>query len=217
MDLPIVCRLLFIGLWNYCDDYGRMPFAPRTIKAQLFPEDDVSGKDIEQMLYQLSSKGMIVIYSAEDKDFLAITNWDRHQKIDNKAKPKFPDPYGENSKPRDESEVLARNIEGSIGIALEGKGKGREKEGKNAEASPSAHEVSPSDPQKRYFDRSIEVLGANRRGLAAKLLKSKSGVVSLAMSAIEAASGKSNPAEYIGAIIAKNGSDPPNGRPDLSW
>ncbi len=88
-----------------------------------------------------------------------------------------------------------------------------EEKEKNAEALPAA----PEDPQKRYFDRAVQVLGPKKRGLAAKLLQSKSGVVSLAASAIEAASGKSNPSEYIGAIIAKNGSDPPNGRPDLSW
>lgn len=68
-----------------------------------------------------------------------------------------------------------------------------------ASATPS--KVLPIDPQARYFDRAVEILGPSGRGFAAKLLKAKGGVVSLALSALELADGKSDAREYIGAII----------------
>ena len=78
--------------------------------------------------------------------------------------------------------------------------------------------VTVDDPQKRYFRRVKEICGERHGGaLAKKLLEAKGGVVSLASSAVEAAAGKENPRQYIGAIISKGGSDPPNARPDLSW
>lgn len=90
-----------------------------------------------------------------------------------------------------------------------------EEKEKNADADRVAHETE--DPQVRYYRRSKELFGQKHGGpLGTRLLKAKGGVYSLAQSALEAAAGKADPREYIGAII-KNGSDPPGGRPDLSW
>lgn len=51
------------------------------------------------------------------------------------------------------------------------------------------------------FRRGRQVLGASGGGLIAKLLKAKNGQVPIARSAIEMASTKENPREYIGAVI----------------
>ena len=32
-----VARLLFIGMWNFADDHGVLPYAPMTFKIQVFP------------------------------------------------------------------------------------------------------------------------------------------------------------------------------------
>lgn len=37
-------RLLFIGLWNFCDDYGRHPANSKQLKALIFPDDNLSEK-----------------------------------------------------------------------------------------------------------------------------------------------------------------------------
>ena len=34
-------RLLFIGLWNFADDEGFMPYSPKRIKMQIFPGDSL--------------------------------------------------------------------------------------------------------------------------------------------------------------------------------
>lgn len=60
--------------------------------------------------------------------------------------------------------------------------------------------VSP-DPETDLFRRGREVLGKEAGGLIAKLLKAKGGRINEARSAIEMASGKSDPREYVGAII----------------
>ena len=41
------CRLLFIGLFNFADDKGRMAYAPKLIKMEIFPGDeDVTPKQV---------------------------------------------------------------------------------------------------------------------------------------------------------------------------
>lgn len=56
-------------------------------------------------------------------------------------------------------------------------------------------------PEVELFQRGREVLGVTGGGLIAKLLKAKNKDIALARSAIELASTKQNPREYIGAVI----------------
>jgi hypothetical protein len=132
MDCKPLTRLLFIGLWNFVDDYGRSPVAPRTIRARIFPGDDISGADVQDMLNELNSRGLILFYSAEDKEYFEITGWAKHQKIDNPSKNNLcPAPFAEGS------QILARTSEETPKIVLEGKGReGRGEERNSRSASP---------------------------------------------------------------------------------
>lgn len=57
------------------------------------------------------------------------------------------------------------------------------------------------DAEKELFDRGKQVLGKDAGGLISKLLAAKQKNIALARAAIEQASTKSNPREYIGAVI----------------
>jgi hypothetical protein len=94
MDCAPVTRLLFIGMWNFADDHGRMPLAPRTIKAQVFPGDEIAPDDVRRMIVELSSNGLLLIYTHEGREYLEITGWS-HQKIDRPQAPKYPAPFVE--------------------------------------------------------------------------------------------------------------------------
>tara|TARA_R110000787_G_scaffold250297_1_gene355930 strand:+ start:10195 stop:10974 length:780 start_codon:yes stop_codon:yes gene_type:complete len=58
-DLSPFARLLFIGLWVQADREGRLVDDHRRLKIRLLPFDDV---DVEGLLAELSSKGMILRY-----------------------------------------------------------------------------------------------------------------------------------------------------------
>jgi hypothetical protein len=89
-------RLLFIGLWNFCDDAGRHPASAKQIKALIFPADDFSSDDVRRMLDELSSHDLISLYVVADKEYFQITGW-HHQKIDKPQSPKYPGPDDDNS------------------------------------------------------------------------------------------------------------------------
>lgn len=59
----------------------------------------------------------------------------------------------------------------------------------------------PSNAEKELYDRGKQVLGERAGGLIKNLVKAKNGDVALARAAIETASTKSNPREYIGGIV----------------
>jgi hypothetical protein len=96
LECSPIARLLFIGIWNFADDAGRLPFSPKSIKAQVFPGDDFSIDDIRGMLNELSANGLILIYSVDDKEYLEVTGW-HHQRIDKPQPPRYPAPFVDNS------------------------------------------------------------------------------------------------------------------------
>lgn len=61
--------------------------------------------------------------------------------------------------------------------------------------------VAAPDPEAELFRRGREVLGKQAGGLISKLLAAKQKNIALARAAIEQASTKSDPREYIGAIL----------------
>lgn len=61
--------------------------------------------------------------------------------------------------------------------------------------------LDPSIAERDYFTRGKSLLGKNAGGLLAKLKAAKGGNVALARAALETASTKENPHEYIGAIV----------------
>jgi hypothetical protein len=72
----------------------------------------------------------------------------------------------------------------------------KSREEKNA---PSG--ATPKTEEADLYERGKAVLGNNAGGLIARLLKSKKGSIALARAAIEQASTKQDPREYIGAVI----------------
>lgn len=96
MECSPLARLLFLGMLNFADDAGRMGHSAKTLKAQIFPSDDFPVDDIRRMIVELSSNGLILIYSASGKEYIQITGW-HHQKIDKPKESKIPGPFVDES------------------------------------------------------------------------------------------------------------------------
>ncbi len=68
-------RLLFIGLWNFCDDAGRHPFKLDEIKTNIFPDDDIDSVTVQGMCNELSVNGLITVYVVAGQEYLQVTGW----------------------------------------------------------------------------------------------------------------------------------------------
>ena len=95
--LSIPDRLLFIGLWSYVDDNGVGLFSLKDIAADLFAGDMARDSQetlqrVSEGLRTLSRHGLIEVYRVDDKDYLHITHWKRHQVINHPGKARYPLP-----------------------------------------------------------------------------------------------------------------------------
>lgn len=75
-------RLLFIGLWNFCDDAGIHPASYVRLKAEVFPVDNFSIEEIKKWITELIENNLLREYAVDGKSYWIVTGWKSHQKIE---------------------------------------------------------------------------------------------------------------------------------------
>ena len=94
--VSIEARFLFVGLWTEADDEGRLIDSPKRIAGSIFPHDaKVTEKHVELWLRDLVAIGCIQRYLAGEGAYIAIPNWEKHQKISHPTTSRLPNFSGE--------------------------------------------------------------------------------------------------------------------------
>ncbi|MCP5197680.1 MAG: hypothetical protein H6974_12990 [Gammaproteobacteria bacterium] len=145
MECSREARLLFIGMWNFCDDGGVHVANLRKLRAEVFPgDDDVTLEQVGFWIQELVSHRLIVEFEAIYEDyptrFWFVSGWD-HQRIE-KPYLKYPK-YQKDSKNHgtvaERSTTDSRLFGDCSAQGEESKGRERKgKEGKGEEAPPAA-------------------------------------------------------------------------------
>ena len=86
-ECSISARLLFIGTWNFADDNGNLDRSAKQIKARVFPLEQL---DCEPLLQELIAQGLLIEYSYEERLYLHIQGFNKHQLINRPSKPTCP-------------------------------------------------------------------------------------------------------------------------------
>jgi hypothetical protein len=166
-DCSLAARLLFIGIWNFADDAGVIPYKPKTLKAKVFPADDVSLEDIRRMVDELLRTALLGIFEYEGVVYLFVTGWKKHQKIDRPSF-RYPSPP-KNYEPNPDQLSLALRRTLDEGHPPEGKGKeGNGMEGKGGEPPTIRREDEGDVPLWRqiivaFDDARVEAYGEMQR------------------------------------------------------
>lgn len=129
-------RLIFIGIWNFCDDGGVHPASAKRVKMEVLPGDDVTVSDVEKWIQELLEQGLLREFSHNGADFWYVTGWS-HQRIDRPSY-SYPGPYNEEQFV-DVSSNAPRTVD-EPSTLKEGKGsevKGREGNGSASDDAPA--------------------------------------------------------------------------------
>jgi hypothetical protein len=84
-------RLLYIQLWTIVDDAGRARAASRMLASLLYPYDDDARDLIDGWLAELEHGDHIRRYEVDGSQYLEVTKWLEHQKIDKPSKSRLPE------------------------------------------------------------------------------------------------------------------------------
>lgn len=155
MGLSIAARFAFQGLWVFCDDGGNHPASAKTLKAEICPSDDITAAEVQALVDEMISQGLVVVYEVGAKQFWHVTGW-HHQRIE---KPTYKHPKFEESSPTPRREVAEpsptprRDIDDQsttsrrgLDPVLEGMGIGVEGIGDSVPYGTGAADASPTSP-----------------------------------------------------------------------
>ncbi|MDE3023639.1 MAG: hypothetical protein KGI54_17635 [Pseudomonadota bacterium] len=81
----------FYRLIVNADDFGLLDGRPKVLASKCYPLKSIDIQCILTRLEKLVSVGLIYIYTVDNKPFISILSWEKHQQIRAK-KPKFPMP-----------------------------------------------------------------------------------------------------------------------------
>lgn len=86
-------RLLFLGLLNESDDFGRQLGSAKRIAGVVFPNDaDVTGKKVSVWLAELEREGFVERYGVDGVDYVHIIGFQEHQKVAHPTASRLPPP-----------------------------------------------------------------------------------------------------------------------------
>lgn len=127
-------RLFFLQLLTEADDAGRLLWLPRKLCGVLYPHDeDVTPVQLAGWADECIARSMLVRYSVDGVDYIAITNWSKHQRVDHAAKSRIPDPPSNLAKSSRDSRD---NLAPGTGNREQGKGSRKKADTGSAGATP---------------------------------------------------------------------------------
>jgi hypothetical protein len=90
--VSLQARLLFVGIWNFSDDFGVCLDSDRKILGEIFPLDDnITEKKLNQWKKELIDSLLLIPVQYNDAKYLVVRSWDEHQKVDHPSGRKWLD------------------------------------------------------------------------------------------------------------------------------
>lgn len=74
-------RLLYIGMWNFCDDLGVIRADSVWIKSKIFPFDQMQIQQFDKICQEILRNGFISLFSYRDEKFYYLPKFSLHQTI----------------------------------------------------------------------------------------------------------------------------------------
>ena len=90
--LSMSARLLYIGTWNFADDYGVIKGNPVWIKNNIFPYNDVDQGKFNEWLAELVNGGWLFLFEINNEDYYYIPKFLKHQTINRPSQQRNPEP-----------------------------------------------------------------------------------------------------------------------------
>ena len=92
LQSSLPARLLFIGLITTADDDGKGQGSAASLKAAVFPSDDISIDAINTLKIELAKKMRVEFYECEGRQYYRLCKWHNHQYVQSPKPSKIPDP-----------------------------------------------------------------------------------------------------------------------------
>ena len=91
LECSPLARLVFIGMWNFCDDKGVHPASLKTLKAEVIPSDDITIDQLRCLVGELIRHDLLQEFESGGRNWWFVTGW-KHQFINRPTPSRYPSP-----------------------------------------------------------------------------------------------------------------------------
>lgn len=132
-------RLLFTWMIAHADNLGRLRGEPHFVRALVIPhEPDVTDRHVEEWLLAMADSGLISLYESDGGQFIQLTAWEKHQRLDRMKRSDFPPPPDKPLAPMREPAVpdrepLAAGSRREVEVEVEGEADAEDEGGQEGE------------------------------------------------------------------------------------
>lgn len=107
---------VFYRLIVRADDFGRLDARPNYLKNTLFvTKPGVTEKSVSDAILKLSTIGLVQLYEVDEKPFLTLTKWDKHQ-TRRAATSKYPAPEDGECKQMKSDEIICKQVQADVHV-----------------------------------------------------------------------------------------------------
>lgn len=166
-----LARLLFIGMWNFADDAGRLHNSPKQLKMRIFPgDDDVTSDTIHGMVSELSRNALIAVYAVDNNEYIQVTGW-KHQVINRPQPSKIPPPST--------GTPIGHSLSDHGTITEDSRRKGMEGNGRERKGIESnnqqQHSTTPREPAAAAASSALPTIDTNQFEVLEQKLRAAAG------------------------------------------
>lgn len=86
-NMPLEAQLIFTWMIPHADDFGLLPFSPRTIKALVIPMLDMTAETVGIHLETMVKNNLLTIFEYNGKRYYKIKNFSQHQTLKKDRQP----------------------------------------------------------------------------------------------------------------------------------
>lgn len=124
-ELQPLDRLLVIGMISHADDYGNLHGHPAILRKQVFGYDSIGVNEVRVMRDRIvETCRNIGLYSVDGQDYVHFIQWTKHQKMNYKAQPQWPQsPWESEEEPTEDNGQSDEGLSKDLGSSDEGLGK----------------------------------------------------------------------------------------------
>ena len=164
--LPL--RLAFAGLWTCCDKEGRFEWRPRALKTDILPYDNI---DFSRVLDALVTRGFVVRYRVDGKEYGFVPGFSKHQVINNREResdlPKPPQSVETNAYLTRGARVndASATRHGNAQAEREGEREGEREDGGGGSAGEREADLDPPQQDLTEREQILAAMGVSQSGL----------------------------------------------------
>ena len=190
LNLSIPARLLWLGMISLADDEGRGPATDRTLKAGVFPSDDITCSDVLKLREEICANMNVEVYEVEGREYFQLTKWKDHQKVEHPKPSTLPSPTLHRNVPEAEGTPPANELINEL--TNESMNKGKREYAPCVTLKPTEYEKLVAAYGEKHTKLAIEKLSAYKLEKGRKYKSDYGAVLSWAM---ETVGGKKQKAE----------------------